>query len=96
MTIEVTQEDIDQGVRGDPRTCMVVRACNRQAPVKDPDGWYAGSSWSFDPIVCLWHYRAQYRWPVPREVVDRMHAFDLGEKVEPFAFDLPDFLALSV
>lgn len=81
MKIEVTQQDIDNGVPGDAESCPVALACQRTIPgchdltVGDDTIEFDidGDAMAFD---------------LPAEVATFVHRFDCKDAVAPFAFDL--------
>lgn len=76
MTIEVTQEDIDRGRRGSCFECPVARAASRAV----------GAEVSTDRYL---FYLPTAKIKTPTEVAKFIHAFDGGEPVAPFSFELP-------
>lgn len=77
MRVEVSQEDIDNGVPGRPYSCAVALAVRRA-----DGGWvsFVGSS-----EVRL----RDHAWcSLPEHVQQFIIDFDHGRRVEPFAFDL--------
>lgn len=80
MRIEVTQEDIDRGKRGNSCECPVARAVKRAIG----DG---GVFVQHEHISTRTHY-----FRAPREVRNFITAFDYpipGFTILPFAFDIP-------
>lgn len=79
VTVSVTQEDIDEGVRGEPGTCPLARALNRV---------YRGAT----VLVGTLHiavYEADRRQYVKTTTVELSHFvmdFDHGLLVRPFSF----------
>jgi hypothetical protein len=82
VLVEVTQEDIDKGKRGDPWCCPAARALERAT----------GKKWSVvGPLCSRVDDRKQAigkRITLPQEVFDFVRAFDGGEPVSPFSFEL--------
>lgn len=86
-TINVTQEDINNGVKGSPRKCPVALAVQRQIPsarVFVQTGYYVKRK--------LFSSR-QIDFKIPYQVGNRIVSFDFGhdfagEKMEPFTFQL--------
>ena len=77
--IQVTQEDIENGERGDRENCMIARALKRHMPRSFPrvnQGWFATIE------VCARTYRPS------KEVKERIAAFDRRDKVSPFTICL--------
>lgn len=87
MKFVVSQDKIDQGVRGDCSKCPVALAILAELP----PGW----SVSVDPMGSdFFHngWRSVGRLRNPEEVFDFIVAFDTPENtVAPFSFDLPGF-----
>jgi hypothetical protein len=73
--IQVTQDDIDHGERGDRENCMIARAIKRTFPRSFPrvnKGWFATIE------VCAKTYRPS------KEIQELVAAFDRRDKVLPF------------
>ena len=73
--IQVTQDDIENGERGDRENCMIARALKRDIPRSFPrvnTGWFATIE------VCAKTYRPS------KEIKERVTAFDRRDKVSPF------------
>jgi hypothetical protein len=73
--IQVTQDDIWNGERGDRENCMIARALKRNIPRSFPrvsQGWFATIE------VCAKTYRPS------KEIKERITAFDRRDKVLPF------------
>jgi hypothetical protein len=93
LQVEVTREDIRDGILGDGYSCMVMMALERctegawRAPqvcvdgaelrVMEDDGDYAVTRW---------------RTKLPQRVQDRIWRWDDGRRIRPFSFelDVPD------
>jgi hypothetical protein len=82
-TISVTQEDIFLGEVGDCCECPAARAVRRAFP-----GCIGASVGPFAIFVSRIGGRVQ-QWPASQELREFMRAFDDGEPVQPFSFDLP-------
>jgi hypothetical protein len=80
--IEVTAEDIANGVRNDAERCAVARACERAGfrGVEVDLGKLSFYDDGDEDLVAS--------ATLPDDVWARIEAFDKGEPVEPFAFDL--------
>lgn len=87
--IHVTEEDVQAGVRGNPKSCPVARAIRRIFPAafhcdvmcyEDPQ--CMGVSWSFS----LQSMKSSLSYNLPREVVQRINRFDEMGTMEPFSF----------
>jgi hypothetical protein len=73
--IQVTQDDIENGERGDRENCMIALALKRALPRSFPrvnKGWFSTIE------VCAKTYRPS------KEIKERVIAFDRREKVLPF------------
>lgn len=102
VTIDVTQDDIDNGARGNARECPIARALDRTFPLEPlPEDATPGLAhwWSV-----TWFVKRYVKGevtvvaslpPAANEFVSR---FDHDSEVEPFSFDLvvPDELAAEV
>ncbi len=80
MKIEVTQEDIDSGVRADCRRCPIALSVKRATGCK-----YVG--------VTNFNLFADYGWreihiPLPSDALDFVHNFDEGRPVKPAQFEM--------
>jgi hypothetical protein len=81
MKIEVTQEDIDKAVRGDPFCCPIALAVKRQSG-KDV---YVRSKWiSLDSNDGC----SREKIFLSLKAADFIYKFDHGIKVEPFIFEI--------
>jgi hypothetical protein len=80
VRIEVTAEDIRAGSAGDPWLCPVARALRRTTG----RGWLVDDD-TLDRLRDNAHLGSV---PCPPEVADFVLAFDRGDAVAPFAFDL--------
>lgn len=86
FTIEVTQEDIDQGQPRSAFHCPIAKALVRKFPGKK-------GNWIQQPFVsgdtatyCFWGlWRTS---ELPREVIERVKAYDGGAKLNPFTFQI--------
>ncbi len=84
VTIEVTQADIDAGVREDCGLCPVARAVSRST--KQDVSVY-------DVCLTLWDRGTRStQIGLPADVRQFVKMFDAGESVRPFSFtiDLPE------
>jgi len=81
MRIEVTQDDIEQGIPCDSVYCPIGRAIERTT------GREAGVT---DIFLRIGRHdeNPHYVRPVPQAMIAFMHAFDSRQPVEPIAFDL--------
>jgi hypothetical protein len=83
MRIEVTQEDIDNGLRGNCRQCPIALVVARSTGALYVSV-NSGIQWSyFRGCVSPEHWRR-----IPLEVFRFMSDFDRGRPVEPFSFEL--------
>jgi hypothetical protein len=74
--VEVTQRDIQNGIRGNARFCPVANALHRHG--------YR------DPTVTKHEIKLPTgeHWPIPKAAADRVRAWDLGGDIVPFSFDM--------
>lgn len=82
MKIEITQEDICRGVRGNSRLCPVARAVSRTF------GTTARAYRMIFPDVSKVN---EYCF-TPPQVVKWIQTFDADHPVEPFSFEMPPFV----
>ena len=83
MRVEVTEEDIDRGMRHDPHCCAVARGIHRAV------GLHVGDRVSVGSRDCTIQWgKARFRGEIPDEVGQFIDAFDEGFKVKPFSFEL--------
>lgn len=85
MKIQVTQEDINKGLRGVPDSCHVALAVKKAlntAKVEVGDGFISWNHWS-----------TKTNWNKGKiEIVEMfVRAFDKGYDVTPFEFELEPF-----
>lgn len=81
MRIDVTQEDIDQGTRGQCKLCPVALAISRAS------GFTAFVRFG---VTLFDDYRLEVeRSGLPQAAVDFICKFDSELPVQPFSFDLP-------
>lgn len=76
MTINVTAEDIENGV---PRSCLfcpVAQAVAKQTGLRVSVG-------------AMWFFVEAVPHPTPEDVSNFVMKYDAGDKVEPFSFTLP-------
>ena len=91
MRIEVTQEDIDQGVRCDTDNCPVALAIGRQ--FKDCFAVLVGDA---NAAVFRFYHdersnmtrQTRSDFPLPQEAKTFVVDYDAGEEVAPFAFEV--------
>ena len=87
MRIEVTAEDLEKGKRFRSDGCAVWLALNRQTEgVCAGEGWLVDDGGIFVGDAILSH-RSPAVW-FPAFVTRRIHTWDEGEPVQPFAFDI--------
>ncbi|MCI0665883.1 MAG: hypothetical protein L0220_32915 [Acidobacteria bacterium] len=88
MQINVTEAIISAGLPSDNRHCPIALAINR---VLDQD--YRAH---IGRIICIqaWNRKVVFAIPIPDIALRFIDAFDNGEYVSPFTFDLdiPEFL----
>ena len=81
MKIEITQHDIDNGVKGEYQLCPIARAVKRkingEVIVLEDDI----SIFTTDIIRRYSYYK------LPQKAKDFMQRFDDGKKVKPFTFE---------
>lgn len=80
MKITVTQDDINNGVKGDVRHCPVALAIRRLFPDRD---MRSGYGFAIDHSVQPFKI---YRYS--EGVSDSIHYFDIGRGMVPFEFEL--------
>lgn len=81
MKIEVTKDDIMCGKRKSAHRCPVARAIKRICPIEVAD---------VIAVATRRLYVDTKETPLPREVGWRIDAYDEGEPMMPFSFELPD------
>jgi len=77
VTVKVTTEDIENGMKESCFHCPVARACGRAGIVKPAVRKYA-----------VWHGSDRTRTELPASAQQFIEDFDNGEPVVPFSFDL--------
>lgn len=80
MRIDVTQDDIDKGLRNNCTLCPVALAIRRAIPGSDP--------WVDDHDISFPSRRMAPIDTPSSSVMEFMHTFDLGDFVAPFSFAL--------
>ena len=106
MRIEVTQQDIDAGVRCDGNHCAIALAIARAIGITTQPPWSSHISvceyevWAGNHIsVCEYEvWVGNHAWKheaLPAEARDFIGRFDDGKPVEPFAFELPGLEAVG-
>ena len=91
MRVEVTQEDIEIGIKGNARACPLAHAFRRALPGRDvtvfrhwaydegPEGWNESRE--------TWKQRSKIgRFHLPQEATDFVSRFDRGDAVQPTVF----------
>lgn len=78
ITVEVTQEDIDKGVAGNPCLCPIARAVRRELDIPTISTDVSVYSWTMDALDVFYTLPASAERFVTR--------FDYGDSVEPFTF----------
>jgi hypothetical protein len=81
VKIQVTQEDIDIGVKGSSTQCPIARAITRLGYADVIVGA------SIDFYTNSYH-EDYHNYPTPVIALDFIDAFDYSEPVEPFEFEL--------
>lgn len=96
IIIQVTQEDISEGIKNDCYSCAIARAINRHlGPDYQADvaGRYSGvlAITYGDRRICQWMQHMQH---IAATLIPWINAWDKGEPVQPFSFrlDIPDRL----
>lgn len=90
LDIDVTQEDIDNGVRSDCASCPVARAINLRLAeygVRAHVGPFMISLWNIDKGGRLTGSRV-VQVSTPSRAYRALAMFDLGETITPFTFRL--------
>lgn len=86
-TVTVLQDDIDNGTKADASQCAIARAVKRDlADLLEPGHFVGVSSVGLN----LWSAPAVYTHTanLPAEARQFVEAFDLGQVVEPFKFEV--------
>lgn len=81
ITVSVTQEDIEKGRRKEARSCPIALAARRafkERPLA-VDGW---------SIVLHADREDEQSLRLPRDAERRLDAFDEGDPMEPFTFEV--------
>ena len=81
MKIEITQHDIDYGVRGEYSLCPIARAVKRKINGEVIVSGDHISIFTTDIIRKYSYYK------LPQKAKDFMQRFDDGKKVKPFTFE---------
>jgi hypothetical protein len=82
IKIEVTQDDINKGERGNARFCPIARACSRIIPNSSKPS-IAGGRWNYVNVNNI-----ERRFNVPDFVNDFINDYDLNNPVTPIEFDI--------
>lgn len=80
--INVTQEDLDRGVRNDCSNCPVARAILREIPDVEygfVDGTHVNLKFVSGDVILV---------KLPAEVTFKILQIDDGKKVDPFTFEI--------
>lgn len=80
VTVSVTADDLANGKPGDACKCPVAKAINRAVP--------RGRGAVVNPSCCWFGPARRFKRDLPPVAHDFILAFDRGEEVEPFSFDL--------
>lgn len=83
MQIEVEQPDIDEGLACNCDACPIARATQRKLPA----GVMVQVQSRFAQVFVMGKH-VKSIW-MPAEAREFIKAFDAGEPVQPFSFDLP-------
>jgi hypothetical protein len=81
--VDVTQEDLDKGIRGRWEECAVHRAIERLGIIQEPFGVYWSISLAGRNMATI---KQLGRLPVA--AFNLIEAWDRGAHVEPFSFDM--------
>lgn len=83
LTIEVTADDIQNGIRSDNCECAVARALKR-IPGVQPSAWveFGAASIEYDLDGQVYDLTLTF----PPEATEFIQAFDCGDPVRPFTF----------
>ena len=81
MKINVTQDDIDQGTPSDPFCCPIALAASRAFSVP--------ANATYDYIALKLRNRNNKLYRTPKTASAFIRAFDHGQAVQPFSFELP-------
>ena len=78
LTVEVTQEDIDQAERFSTNNCMVARSLRRHGFPDAIVGVWVWSTAPNNPAI----------YPLPQYVGTKIISFTSGDYVSPFSFEI--------
>lgn len=84
MLLQITQEDIDQGICGSPRSCAASLAMMRLFP----ECQYVSTGYRI--IIFYYQSRSLY-FDAPKEMSDWTRRFDNRSPVKPVTFDIGEF-----
>lgn len=86
ITINVTQKDINSGIRADCHVCPVAIAVSRVLGLNDVE--ISAASIYADFAGSNYYREARIIQPLPLQVRSYIRAFDAGNEIEPFSFNL--------
>lgn len=82
MAVQITQRDIDVGLRASPSRCPLALAVRRQ--VRAPVVYVAGRE------LCVLPRRGEWlTWPLPPSLREWVARYDAGRSVAPIVVQLP-------
>lgn len=86
ITINVTQEDIDYGLKHDPNFCPIARAIKRETKADVSVGTYTATLVPKKTLLgkILGRNSSYYFVNLSKTATAFISAFDTGKKVEPF------------
>jgi hypothetical protein len=90
MRIEVTGDDVRDGIKGSCIYCPIARALRRCLDVEDPYGVQVNREFvviSGSPAVADGRYVRPGVHDLPASASQFVQSFDAGAAVEPFSFD---------
>ena len=89
ITVEVTQEDIDHGVKGNCVKCPIAKAIGRAAGNTDCGVGITRAH------LYSGHERGLISFKLPIEAQNFIERFDDGFEVQPFSFDIMEEIPWS-
>ncbi len=81
MIIKVTQEDIDEGIKGSDGSCPIALACET-AGMEQPCVDDSSVTWIIDGV-------AKFS-SLPMSASNFIWNYDMGDTVEPFSFEIEE------
>lgn len=86
LTVNVTSDDIKNGVRKDPRCCPIARAVNRTLDIEDGVEVYEFYIQTDDYTITGYGDIHREIYALPKNAVEFICDFDSSKPVEPFEF----------